>query len=57
MGFYPYTQRCTNGHEWGAVFISVGLTSDSGRATCPECGAPTVVPDTRLAPKYPPISN
>ncbi len=42
MGFYPYTQKCENGHEWGAVFISVSPMSDSGRDTCPECGAATL---------------
>ena len=45
MGFYPYVQKCPNGHEWGAVFISVSPMSDSGRDTCPECGAPTLPPN------------
>lgn len=41
MGYYPYTQRCENGHEWGAAFISVDM-SDTGLKKCPECGADVI---------------
>ena len=42
MGYYPYVQKCVNGHEWGAVFISVSPMTDTGRTECPECGGAVV---------------
>jgi hypothetical protein len=36
MGFYPYTQYCSNGHEWSAVFTSYDMR-DTGRKACPVC--------------------
>lgn len=39
MGYYPRIERCVNGHEWEAVFCSVSPMYDTGRDTCPECGA------------------
>lgn len=42
MGYYPYIQRCVNGHEWGAAFCSVGQMSDTGKTECPDCGGEVV---------------
>ena len=42
MGYYPYLQKCVNGHVWSAAFCSVEPMSDTGRAECPECGGEVV---------------
>jgi len=52
MGLYPYIQRCENGHEWSAYFISILPMRDSGLKKCPNpiCGSEKIT-DIREKPR------